>query len=306
MIHPIRTIVAGIAEVNEEDPLLESALELARRTGASLHLLHTFEVADGGMSPQEVRRHSESLRRKMQSTVAPLLRDEWVQCWAIAASPATGIEEVAKRKGADLIVVGATRDAGRGVTVLGSTARELVRSAPAPVLVVKHPIPAVHERVLLTTDLSPASIQVHEGGLDLVNALDRGEIDLRSLLVLGWGEQPLPPLRVELLEEIGRGELERFLKHRRQREHVVEPAVRLGDITRQTLAEANEWRADLLILSADEDPGVRPATRPNTAEATASGSRANVLVIPRNHEPSRPRAVPSSTDVTVLASASAA
>jgi nucleotide-binding universal stress UspA family protein len=150
MIRPIRTILAGISNIEGEDPLLVPALELARQTGASLHFLHVFEpgleTVEEGSDVLEER--TEAVRSRLMAMVAPHLQDEWVQCWAVAGAPAPTLREAAKRKGADLILIGATSEPAASASAMGSTARQLVDRGAVPVLLARHAVANNAERVV--------------------------------------------------------------------------------------------------------------------------------------------------------------
>ena len=151
-------------------PASESALRyaqaLARGFGAELHVLHVVEnlltrAIDGygyaAISP-EVQLDVETAGLKQ--TEALVSEEDRQELHAKAAtvtsnSPATEIVDYARNNGIDLIVVGTH---GRGAIAhifMGSVAERVVRTAPCPVLTVRHP---EHEFVLPDA-LVPVSAQ---------------------------------------------------------------------------------------------------------------------------------------------------
>ena len=117
MIYPIRTMVAGIAELTEEDPVLVSAIRLAERTGAALHLVHAFELPDlmwdayarmGYMDGEALKQYSDSLKARLESCAGAISSTATVTCHAMAGPSALMIDEISRRESADLVLVSYT------------------------------------------------------------------------------------------------------------------------------------------------------------------------------------------------------
>lgn len=118
---------------------VDEAVDIAKRYGATLTLVHAFQppTAYGGyLIDNEVTQY---LRRGAEAQLAKALD-------AIRARfpPVTGIVrcgpaweeilEVARKEGADLIVVGSHGRKGLPRAMLGSVAEKVVRMSPVPVL----------------------------------------------------------------------------------------------------------------------------------------------------------------------------
>jgi nucleotide-binding universal stress UspA family protein len=130
--------------------------DLARTFGATLHVLHIVEdifarATEGeGSSPSlaEVQRLVEdAARQQLDAVVLDADRRELAARAMLRTSttPAHAIVSYAKDAGIDLIVMGTH---GRGALArlfTGSVAERVVRTAPCPVLTVRHP---EHEFVL--------------------------------------------------------------------------------------------------------------------------------------------------------------
>lgn len=120
------------------------ALDLARRFGAKVHLLHVIEdplvyVPMFDSSPMPSKQEFEQ--------AAQTMLDNWILAadaagldierrW-VHGKPFVGIVQYAREHDADLIVVGTH---GRGFAahlLLGSVAEKVVRKAPCPVLTVR-------------------------------------------------------------------------------------------------------------------------------------------------------------------------
>ena len=126
---------------------------LARAFGASLHLLHVMEnpflrptAADPAMLKAAAARHlgerlTDEDRATLHATAALETSDD----------PAGEIVKYAKAYGIDLVVMGTH---GRGAVaqlLVGSVAEKVVRTAPCPVLTVRHP-----EREFVVPDAADA------------------------------------------------------------------------------------------------------------------------------------------------------
>jgi nucleotide-binding universal stress UspA family protein len=297
MIYPIRRIVAGVAGLEADDPVLVGSLEIAERTGAVLHVVHTFELPSldwdaygrmGFVDPEDIQRYADSLVADLKKAVATHGRDVRVQYHAIAAPPAASIRDVVERHEADLIVVGATRHGALTRALLGTTAQRVVRQARTPVLVLRQSLRWPIERVLLTTELGPFSAGVHELGLDVLETLwGDSRPDVRSLLVVG-PVLPLPsPLSNEQVEDIAHDQLGKFLRDRRERTAEVVGTVRIGEAAAEIAKEADEWSPDLLLVGTHARKTVERWLMGSVAEAALREVRTNVLVIPARAEEQR-------------------
>ena len=132
------------------DAALEYAVVLAEKFGASLQLLHVLDdpfVADG-MAAEAYISEAPALRTAMLDDARERLRHRGLSREA-AGRPletevlfghgARTIAEYAAERGVDLIVMGTHGRTGFAHLLLGSVAERLVRTAPCPVLTVRHP-----------------------------------------------------------------------------------------------------------------------------------------------------------------------
>jgi len=126
---------------------LDAATDLARRFGAELTLVHVVPLStyadfagveirlglDAVQLQAEVHRGAErSLRREVDRLRALGLRCDAV---VLDGPAAPGVCELAKARGAELIVVGSHGRTGISRVLIGSVAENVVRHASAPVLV---------------------------------------------------------------------------------------------------------------------------------------------------------------------------
>src|SRR5687767_3888823 len=132
------------------DAALEYAFVLADRFGASLHLLHVVAdpfIADGMAAETYVldapalrEAMLEDARERLAHRAAPRETTATrIETEVLFGHGARTIAEYAAERGADLIVMGTHGRTGVAHLLLGSIAERLVRTAPCPVLTVRHP-----------------------------------------------------------------------------------------------------------------------------------------------------------------------
>ncbi len=125
---------------------LEQAVELTRRFGAELTLLHVQEVPRAGAPEllaepigmaeelgEETSRLMEGWRNDSERILGRAVRTS-----ILLGHPAAEIVRFARERGCDLLVLGTHGRTGLERLVLGSVAERVVRQAPCPVLVARH------------------------------------------------------------------------------------------------------------------------------------------------------------------------
>jgi len=131
------------------DAALTYGQELARTYGATLHVLHVVDdvyLRLGGDAYvavlPDLQRDAELAA---QARLDAMLVDNDPHPLPVkkvtltSAAPATAIVEYAKSSGIDLIVVGTHGRRAVAHLLMGSVAERIVRTAPCPVLTVRHP-----------------------------------------------------------------------------------------------------------------------------------------------------------------------
>ena len=267
MFYRISTIVAGLAQ-QEDDPILAPAIELARRCGAFLHLIHAPEVHDLVWSG------SRSLGRLG-------LDEERLLYHSAHGPPGPAIVSLARAVSADLIIVGASRQRCFNTALFGSTVRHVTLESQAPVLVLRGEAPQLVSRVLMTTDLSSLSATAFEVGLDIVESLFPTCPKLRTLDVAFDDPSLATPLRGATFEDLVEEELTEFLRLRRNRGRTIEPKVRSGDPVSEIVDEAMGWPADLVVLGTHGRTGAARVLLGSTAEGVVAKVGCSVLLVSR-------------------------
>ena len=142
MSESIKRIVVPTDFSETADGALEYALELARPRGAEVLLLHVEPLLRYAIH-QETATDLPELRTKIAAYAEQELgkRAEQaraagvpVEVEAVEGNPGLRIPEIAKERGADLIVMGTHGRSGVQRVVLGSVAERVVRLSSVPVL----------------------------------------------------------------------------------------------------------------------------------------------------------------------------
>jgi universal stress protein E len=301
MTTPIRRLAVGVASVDELDPVLPCAIRLAERVRARLDVVHVVDlpeypflegvaalgaVGPAGLAAEFVREVEDRLREQVDR-FAP--EAGAVEVHALRGAGHRRLTEFAEEVGAELLVVGATRRGRIWRNALGTTTERVLRASTVPVLVVHRPFFQPVARVLMTTDLSDAGPAIHEQAADLVESLFGGSpLELRVLFVLG--DPLIPPSFADsLLQERARESVREFVAARAPRDLPVSTCMRQGDPAVEINREAEEWRADLLVLGTHGRRGVSRFVFGSVAAAALRDSPRNVLVVPAGRVPDHGR-----------------
>lgn len=154
------------------DRALERAVDIARRYGAHLTVLHVVENAEAAAAPtidtpappaasgktdDAVTVMKRSLRQGLREDLGDFLEQSTIL--VEDGVPAEVIERVATASQVDLIVTGIARESplsGRPVA-LGKTVEQLLRRLPAPILIVRNRARDAYRHVVVATDFSEPS-----------------------------------------------------------------------------------------------------------------------------------------------------
>lgn len=164
----MKIILVALDLEGEGDAVLARAVQLAGEHAAWLVLLHVIEtvslshaVAVSGQSESDLR---VQLRRQAVARIGESLvetsRTRRTDVRVEFGSPHEVITRVAGERSADLVVLGPGKSPGKSLRekVLGSTADRVIRTSPAPVLVVKTNSPEPYRQVIVAVDFSAQSV----------------------------------------------------------------------------------------------------------------------------------------------------
>jgi nucleotide-binding universal stress UspA family protein len=289
MTNHLRTIVAGIATLEGDDPVLATSIHLAERTGAALHLVHAYlpdeETPDwslkawmGGTSHRSPQaRLLESRMRAHAGLVSTTLP---VECIALPGTAGEVLPGYAAAVGAGVLVLAPTRRAGAAGVVLGTTASRVLRASTVPLLVLREPL-AEHapRRVLLPTDLSEHSAHALPRAAELAAALADPETPMLFPLFVSASEVDTGPFALVTSQvEQAEAELDAFLASIPAA--TLQGTVRVGSPAHVILDVAREWDADLVVLGTHGRRGLPRFFLGSVAETVLRKAPCSALVIP--------------------------
>jgi len=293
-------VIAGVDGSPESLRAASLAWRIARAADTRCVLVHA--VADlwapGGVEPlassaevfdrivAELRGH---IGRELGSEVPEAI---WHSLIARSGRPGVVLDQVARELGAGLVVVGGRHHRALARGLGGSTAHHLVRTSPAPVLVVDGSGRAP-QRMLVATDLSEAaSPTLSTAGryADILYA------QLRVVHVVEPAKFPtVVPLSLDTstFEERSREEFERVVELELSRVPPDDRVVRRGRADHEIAEEAVAWRADLLVVGSHGKGWIDRLLIGSTTERLLNRMPTSLLVVPigrpaqRRPEPGR-------------------
>jgi nucleotide-binding universal stress UspA family protein len=277
---PIRRIVVGIGLLDRHDPVLDVAVCLAQAAGAELHAVHVFDPPDPLTAAwtrlhgtdANTRREPEMARRLAQHVGAPTRAS--VRCHVLEGTPSERLAEIASEIGAELIVVGATRQDRVRRHFVGTTALGVISEARVPVLLIWQPVVRPIRRVLFTNNLSNVSTSACARGNRVLESLFAGdEPERRCLLVVAQS-----PGADDAFLDFARQEFSRAIEEAMPGQPL-DHAVRQGDPAVAIIREANEWRADIVVIGNHGYAG-RSRGVGSVAGMVLREAARNTLVIP--------------------------
>ncbi len=304
MERKIKSILVGTSLDELSDPVVRAGVQLARRSGAEIRLLHAhalpvaYFAAPTGLTtvnPDLLETERQVRRQMLDEQLARVAIDADSLTGVIieAGAPHRMLLETAGAHQVDLVVVGARETAGRALH--GSTTDRVLRKATCPVLVVAGDGSAGQlppRRVLAPTDLSPLSEGcLHEALEILTEVGDVNDLDIEALFVLTAEEhESSTQFTPEQIERLAHEEVDRFVDNLPAPEALeIRRKVRIGEIRKEILHEIEASSADLLVLGTHGRSGFERFLLGSVASDMASQATCNVLIVPpheaRNPEP---------------------
>jgi Universal stress protein UspA and related nucleotide-binding proteins len=257
------------------DRALRHALDLAARTGATLHLLHADVLHEVETRSDERPAPGENVdafrdRLKTDGTASPEALDA-VPIQEVTrrdVAPAPALLNYADEDDIDLIAMGTHGRRGPSRILLGSVAEEVVRRAPQPVLTVRGeeeegrtPTPGQIDRLLAPVDFSDYARKAlrvaHEWAAlydATVDVLHVVEEDLHPAFYVG-GVQSIYDVEPDLDEKV-KAKLQEFVGEVLGSTDGVETHVRTGSAPSGITEFVEENDVDLVSLSTHGRTGM--------------------------------------------------
>ncbi|MBY0400500.1 universal stress protein [Myxococcota bacterium] len=248
--------------------VLERAIDLARRHGSEIALVHVMQTELPAFASAEMIVVPSDYADRLREASSKALEHEAARARAVGIPvtthlehgiPAQRITARADERGADLIVIGARGHTRFEHLLLGSVVESVVRNAHQPVLTVhpsdRRPIEPVGT-LLFPTDLSPDS----EAALDVAIRLLAWRPQHRILLVhtyhlaanvvpfTGFGDV-VPPYFSDDAQEIAEAAAKPLVDRLRKRGFDVEAVVQRGEPSEVVLELAATRDVDVIAIA---------------------------------------------------------
>jgi nucleotide-binding universal stress UspA family protein len=230
---------------------LPFALALADRYGAKFYAAHVIPPAAYALArPESIELTLEEIQahasRALNQIIDPL-RQHGQRCEALLVSGdvTAVLMEFVRNHDVDLVVVGTSSRGGLGKVLLGSTAEEIIRVAPCPVLTVGPHVTAegsVRVRsIVYATDFSLGSLRAAEFAVSLAHEY---QADLTLVHVVDEVLTESPDRAIQLTEQ----RLREMIPSEPQLLYEPEVVVEIGPVSERILAVANEVIADIIVM----------------------------------------------------------
>jgi nucleotide-binding universal stress UspA family protein len=142
--HPPKNILVPIDFSEQSEKAASAACALAKKTGATVHLLHAYQIPVESVglaltvSQQYVEQFVEDSRAQLQELAAKLCPNAVMGPFLVeSGDPREVIADEAKKLQAELIVMGTHGRRGISRALIGSVAEGVARTAHCSVLIVR-------------------------------------------------------------------------------------------------------------------------------------------------------------------------
>ncbi len=294
MSHAIKTILVGTDLEATSDDVVRAGLDVARATGARLHVVHAFSLPLEYFDVPWLSGHAgDELAAEERRLMAKLV-EEQIERLGIAEEELAGhgvedgpahraLIDKANELQADLLVVGA----GTGALLdraFGSTTDRVFRKATRPVLAVRGALSIPPKKVTFPVDLSPLSADSFRCGLNILGQIDSADqAQAVALYVLNppiWPTGPTPEMaqqgRVQAAEA-----LENFVDRLAGGEsRALRQEVRYGDPRSEIIGQLEDWQPDLVMLGTHGRGGFERLILGSVAAEVSRQAECSTLVIP--------------------------
>jgi len=282
----MKAVVVGYADSPACETALACAADLARRTGASLHVVSAEPAfaAFGGFGWAAPYDASQPIRERLELWTARALDAGAVKDIAVKkahvrlGSPHLELGDVARDVEADLIVVGSRPHSGLDRFLVGSTADRLLRTSPVPVLLAR--AESCGQRLVAAADDSEFGRHAVATACRFANDTG-GSVRCVHAAVppTDWPDARYEPdafvMRMEnLLEDFVTETADALPRER------LSWVVRLGEAVPEILGEAEKEKADLIVVGTHGRNFVGRAILGSVSMRVQREAPVSVLVVP--------------------------
>lgn len=287
------TILVALDFSEHSSAALARGIALARESGATLHLLHAYELPFGAMPIYDVQIPQSMLdsvrdaaaRRIEKARATAEAAGLACEAHLATAPPTAAIVETAETVKADLIVMGTRGLSGFQHALLGSNAERTARLAPCPVLTLKTDVPATGKfaRILAPVDFSKQAEAAVELAIELARE-HRGEIhflhayDIPSGVAMGYGGV-IPQSVFDGIEAAARDSLEKACEPAKRAGVRFKTHLVMGPTSDAILEAAKTESIDVIVMGTHGRRGFHHLLLGSVAERTLRLAPCPVLTI---------------------------
>ncbi len=283
-------VVVGTSLTAASDAVVRAAAEIAAARGGRLHPAHFLDAepwpgtgAAAGATPAgEAARAELGAQLRRVGVPPPELDGVTVEVGAAHR----GLGELAERRGAELVVVGAAEASLALARLLGATAERVARRAVSPVLVVRGGLSVPPRSVLVTVDLSKPSVAALAAALAWLSGLADGERPRVTLFFAvspfqgAVGEEEVEVDYTTALEVAG-AELARLAqRHGAGLGRRLDTRVRRGFPRQRILDEVARLGADLVVVGSHGRGGYERFLLGSVTASVLRDAPVSVLIFP--------------------------
>ena len=287
----LQTIVVGTSLSAVSDGVVRTGVAVARATGAAVWLVHV--CAPAALPPEIRKGDSRRLGQQLETLRAALgeparrtgladLPDFHAdRLRLMLGSPAREILALAGAVKADLIVAGPVEGGALHHLLLGSTADEVIRKAPCPVLLARPEAHFPPARVEIPVDLSPISAHAFRQGLEFLAGIGGPPPRTEVLFALNPLElEGSLQFSADQLKRMAAEELDRFLAAAAPSPVPFRRQITTDFPRGAILAALEDRQVDLAILGTHGRGGFKRLVLGSIASEVVRHARCNVLVVP--------------------------
>jgi len=280
---------------------LQTAAEIARRSGAELVLAHVIDFPYPYLAPGsvafDVESYYEEAQELAEQRLAAIRHDlgESVRVRSLIArgNAALGIVDLAAAEQIDLVVMPTHARKGLDRLLVGSVTEKVVRLCGCPVLTIapgtEAAAPATVRKILFPTDFSDPSDQALGTAVSVAELFDAEILMLHVVTVSDedpsnpeWSFPSIPREHVEAVENVARGELEQRGEQTPDAVRVDTRLARGFDAASVIDRVAKEEAVDLIVMATHGHTGLVHALLGSTAGKVIRRAPCPVLTV-RSH-----------------------
>lgn len=314
---PTRAILVATDLTASSDPVMRAAAALCALTGATLHVLHAFDLPPspyidgvGEMVTFQARLElcEKELREQIARTVPDSVTVGTPRLEIYAAHRA--IAEAAEAVEAELVVIGPHSKRDMEIAFLGGTADRVLRTLEVPCLVVRGDLRMPLRHVVVPMDLSESSHAAMDvavawalgmGGHRADDSSPSTDISVVHVIPEVLTGPGLPFERAEVMPGWNKA-MEEMARNAGPDVRLRETVLFGNTPADEIVKVATEERADVVVMSTHGYGAIKRAILGSTAQAVARRAPCPVLMVPpRMWTPAAEAAAPAQSAAEMFA-----